>query len=108
MTHIKETIMMQETMKENSTTDVAIRPFRVNFPEAALVDLRRRIAATRWPAREIVTDQSQGVQLATVQNLAHYWQNEYDWRRVEAKLNSYPQFLTAIDGVDIHFIHVRS
>jgi pimeloyl-ACP methyl ester carboxylesterase len=100
--------MMQETMKEDTTSDADIRPFRVDIPEAALVDLRRRIAATRWPAREVVTDQSQGVQLATVQNLAHYWQNEYDWRKVEAKLNSYPQFLTAIDGVDIHFIHVRS
>jgi len=108
MTEIKETIMMQETMKENTTADVDIRPFRVNFPEEALVDLRRRIAATRWPAREVVTDQSQGVQLATVQKLAHYWQNEYDWRKVEAKLNSYPQFQTAIDGVDLHFMHVRS
>jgi pimeloyl-ACP methyl ester carboxylesterase len=108
MTEIKETIMMQETMKENTTADVDIRPFRVNFPEEALVELRRRIAATRWPAREVVADQSQGVQLATVQKLARYWQNEYDWRKVEAKLNSYPQFLTEIDGVDIHFLHVRS
>jgi len=100
--------MMQKPITQDITTDVDIRPFRVNFPEEALVDLRRRIAATRWPEREVVTDQSQGVQLATVQKLARYWLNGYDWRKVEAKLNSYPQFLTEIDGVDIHFIHVRS
>src|SRR6478672_3958308 len=99
--------MMQETMTE-ATTDVEIRPFRVDIPEAALADLRRRIAATRWPAREVVMDQSQGVQLATVQKLARYWQNEYDWRTCEAKLNALPQFITTIDGVDIHFMHVRS
>jgi pimeloyl-ACP methyl ester carboxylesterase len=86
----------------------AIRPFRANIPEAALVDLRRRIAATRWPERETVTDASQGVQLATTQALARYWATDYDWRKVEAKLNSYPQFMTEIDGLDIHFIHVRS
>src|SRR5262245_49548194 len=100
--------MMQERMKEGTTTNVDIRPFRVDIPEEALVDLRRRIAATRWPEREVVTDQSQGVQLATVQKLARYWQNEYDWRKCEAKLNALPQFITKIDGVDIHFIHVRS
>jgi pimeloyl-ACP methyl ester carboxylesterase len=100
--------MMQETMKEDTTTGVDIHPFRVNFPEEALVDLRRRIAATRWPEPEVVTDQSQGVQLATVQKLARYWLNEYDWRKMEAKLNALPQFITTIDGVDIHFIHVRS
>ncbi len=86
----------------------AIRPFRVHFPDEALADLKRRIAATRWPEREIVTDQSQGVQLATVQKLARYWGTEYDWRKCEAKLNALPQFITKIDGVDIHFIHVRS
>src|SRR5215217_841529 len=100
--------MMQETMTEATTTDVEIRPFRVDIPEAALADLRRRIAATRWPAREVVTNQSQGVQLATVQNLARYWATEYDWRTCEAKLNALPQFITKIDGVDIHFMHVRS
>ena len=89
-------------------TQLEIRPFYVEFPQAALDDLRRRIAATRWPAREVVTDQSQGVQLATIQKLARYWQSDYDWRKVEAKLNALPQFITNIDGVDIHFIHVRS
>jgi pimeloyl-ACP methyl ester carboxylesterase len=88
--------------------DNAIRPFHNNIPEEALVDLRRRIAATRWPERETVTDASQGVQLATVKKLASYWATDYDWRKVEAKLNAYPQFVTNIDGVDIHFIHVRS
>jgi len=86
----------------------AIRPFSVNIPEEDLFDLRRRLAATRWPDREIVADQSQGVQLTTVQQLVRYWQNDYDWRRIEARLNSLPQFVTEIDGVDIHFIHVRS
>jgi pimeloyl-ACP methyl ester carboxylesterase len=88
--------------------DAAIRPFRVNFPDEALGDLRRRIAATRWPDKETVADQSQGVQLATVQQLAQYWQTGYDWRKVEARLNAVPQFITEIDGLDIHFIHVRS
>ena len=86
----------------------AISPFRVNFPDEELADLKRRIAATRWPEREIVLDQSQGVQLATIQKLARYWSTDYDWRKAEAKLNRYPQFLTNIDGVDIHFLHVRS
>jgi pimeloyl-ACP methyl ester carboxylesterase len=86
----------------------AIRPFHISFPEETLVDLRRRIAATRWPERETVTDPSQGVQLATVQKLARYWQTDYDWRKIEAKLNALPQFITEIDGLDIHFIHVRS
>jgi pimeloyl-ACP methyl ester carboxylesterase len=86
----------------------AIRPFHVHFSDEALADLKRRIAATRWPPREIVSDQSQGVQLATVQKIARYWATEYDWRKVEAKLNALPQFVTTIDGVDIHFIHVRS
>jgi pimeloyl-ACP methyl ester carboxylesterase len=90
-------------------TGDAIRPFRsVNVPEEALVDLRRRIAATRWPDQETVKDASQGVQLATVQALARYWATEYDWRKIEAKMNALPQFITEIDGLDIHFIHVRS
>ncbi len=94
----------QQTGKDKSD----IRPFKVNVPEAQITDLRMRIKATRWPERETVTDASQGVQLATVQKLARYWGTEYDWRKCEAKLNALPQFITAIDGVDIHFIHVRS
>ena len=86
----------------------SIRPFQINVPEDALVDLRRRIAATRWPDKESVTDQSQGVQLATIQALARYWATDYDWRKIEAKLNALPQFITEIDGLDIHFIHVHS
>jgi pimeloyl-ACP methyl ester carboxylesterase len=86
----------------------AIRPFRVNFPEADLVDLRRRVLATRLPDKETVANQSQGVQLATIQQLKHYWQTGYDWRKMEARLNALPQFITEIDGLDIHFIHVRS
>src|SRR5450432_2441205 len=84
------------------------RPFRVDVPEKDLVDLRRRIAATRWPGRETLADQSQGVQLATMQKLAHYWANDYDWRKVEARLNALPQFITTIDGLEIHYILVRS
>jgi pimeloyl-ACP methyl ester carboxylesterase len=86
----------------------AIRPFRVDFPEEALEDLRRRIAAVRLPSKELVPDRSQGVQLATIRELARYWTTDYDWRRGEARLNALPQFKTDIDGVDIHFIHVRS
>jgi len=86
----------------------AIRPFRMTFPEADVVELRRRINATIWPERETVADASQGVQLATVQRLARYWGTEYDWRKCEARLNALPQFITQIDGLDIHFIHVRS
>jgi hypothetical protein len=86
----------------------AIRPFHMSIPEEALVDLRRRIAATRWPEKETVADQSQGVQLATMRELARYWATEYDWRKCEAKLNALPQFITEIDGLDIHFIHVKS
>ena len=86
----------------------AIKPFRIHFPDETLADLKRRVAATRWPDKEIVPDQSQGVQLATVQKLARYWSTDYDWRKVEATLNALPQFTTEIDGVDIHFIHVRS
>jgi pimeloyl-ACP methyl ester carboxylesterase len=88
--------------------DDTIRPFRVNVPEADLVDLRLRIAATRWPARETVADQSQGVELAKLQQLVRYWGSDYDWRKVEAKLNALPMFETEIDGLDIQFIHVRS
>jgi pimeloyl-ACP methyl ester carboxylesterase len=90
------------------TAKAAIRPFHINIPEEALVDLRGRIAATRWPGKETVSDQSQGVQLATMRELARYWAIDYDWRKCEAKLNALPQFVTQIDGLDIHFIHVRS
>jgi pimeloyl-ACP methyl ester carboxylesterase len=86
----------------------AIRPFRVHFPDEALADLKRRVAATRWPEKETVADASQGVQLATMQKLARYWVSDYDWRKCEAKLSALPQFITEIDGLDIHFIHVRS
>jgi len=86
----------------------AIRPFRVQIPEATLTDMRRRIVATNWPDRETVDDDSQGVPLALIQDLARYWATEYDWRRCESKLNALPQFLTQIDGLDIHFIHVKS
>jgi len=96
-------IQLSATGEDNS-----IRPFHVNVPEEALTDLRRRLAATQWPDRETVADDSQGVQLATMKQLVRYWSTDYDWRKVEAKLNSYPQFTTRIDGLDIHFIHVRS
>jgi pimeloyl-ACP methyl ester carboxylesterase len=89
-------------------TATAIRSFRIEIPERQIDDLRRRIAATRWPTKELVPDRSQGVQLATVQELARYWTSEYDWRRCETRLNALPQFTTEIDGVEIHFIHVRS
>jgi len=93
----------------SQTTDKdAIRPFQVNVPEAELTDLRRRVSATKWPERETVADDSQGVQLSTIQKLARYWATEHDWRKCEAKLNARPQFMTEIDGLDIHFIHVRS
>ena len=95
----------RDTVLENAP---AIRPFRVEVLEDDLVDLRQRITATRWPERETVTDASQGVQLATTQALARYWATDYDWRKVEARLNALPQFMTEIDGLDIHFIHVRS
>jgi pimeloyl-ACP methyl ester carboxylesterase len=91
-----------------ATGDTTIRPFRVDIPDEQLVDLRRRIAMTRWPDQETVADQSQGVPLATMKELASYWGTDYDWRKAEAKLNAYPQFVTNIDGLDIHFIHVRS
>ena len=89
-------------------TETAMRPFQVSIPDAELTDLRKRISATKWPERETVADQSQGVQLATMQKLARYWATDYDWRKCEAKLKTLPQFITEIDGLDIHFIHVRS
>jgi pimeloyl-ACP methyl ester carboxylesterase len=88
--------------------EAAVRPFRIDVPEEDLVELRRRIEATRWPSKELVPDRSQGVQLATMQELARYWATDYDWRKAETKLNALPQFTTEIDGVDIHFIHVKS
>jgi pimeloyl-ACP methyl ester carboxylesterase len=90
------------------SNETEIRPFRVDMPDEAIADLNRRIAATRWPTKELVTDRSQGVQLATSQELARYWTTDYDWRRCEARLNALPQFKTEIGGVDVHFIHVKS
>jgi pimeloyl-ACP methyl ester carboxylesterase len=101
-------VTLSSTPAAAENNDTAIRPFRVNIPEQELVELRKRIAAARWPSKELVGDRSQGVQLATLKALAHYWATDYDWRKAEAKLNSYPQFVTKIDGVDIHFIHVKS
>ncbi|MET8357939.1 epoxide hydrolase family protein [Micromonospora sp. NPDC005171] len=98
--------MAVKTMTRPGTTE--IRPFKVEIPEADLKAMRARIAATRWPEKETVPDQSQGVQLATMQALARYWEKEYDWRKVEARLNALPQFMTEIDGLDIHFLHIRS
>ncbi len=109
------TIQVEDTMTQISATQAAeqtdktaIRPFQFNFTDAELADLRRRVNATRWPERELVTDATQGVQLATMQKLARYWGTEYDWRKGEAKLKAVPHFITEIDGLDIHFIHVRS
>src|SRR5439155_23330007 len=102
---------MTETRNEVARTtglDPEIRPFHVSFPEADLADLRRRVKMTKWSERETVNDTTQGVQLATMQALANYWASDYDWRKVEARLNSYPNFITNIDGLDIHFIHVKS
>ncbi len=96
------------TAVETGREQTEIRPFRVTVSKADLTDLRRRITATKWPERETVNDESQGVQLATMQKLARYWATDYDWRKCEAKLNALPQFITEIDGLDIHFIHVRS
>jgi pimeloyl-ACP methyl ester carboxylesterase len=108
----KETTMAQpDTLHLYSVPQAAaaeIRPFHVNFPEEQLADLRRRIAATQWPDRETVSDTTQGVQLETMQKLARYWTTDYDWSKCEARLNALPQFVTTIDGLDIHFIHVRS
>src|SRR5260370_26114291 len=99
---------MESQTRQTSPTRFAIRPFRINVPEEAVVDLRRRVAATRWADRETVTDRSQGAQLAKIQELVRYWGTDYDWRKVEAQLNALPQFMTEIDGLDIHFLHVRS
>src|SRR5678815_93118 len=103
------------TKTENSTVATMvpndeIRTFQVHFPQADLDDLRRRVLATKWPDKELVADQSQGVQLSTMQALAHYWSTDYNWRKCEAKLNSYPQFITNIDGVDIpvSYTHLRA
>ncbi len=105
----KGNISMAQAQTQGKTeAGDAVRPFSIHFPDEALADLKRRIAATRWPPQETVKDQSQGVQLATVQKLARYWATEYDWRKCEAVLNALPNFVTRIDGVDIHFIHVRS
>ena len=110
--HAKGGTMTQTSATQQGSKQAAdknaIRPFHVNVPEAELTELRRRINATKWPERETVTDASQGVQLATMQALARYWATDYDWRKIEAKLNALPQFITEIDGLDIHFIHVRS
>jgi pimeloyl-ACP methyl ester carboxylesterase len=95
-------------MSSATETAIDVRPFQVKIPEEELAELRRRIEATRWPSKELVADRSQGVQQAALQELARYWTTEYDWRQCEAKLNALPQFTTEIDGVDIHFIHVRS
>jgi pimeloyl-ACP methyl ester carboxylesterase len=96
------------TSRGTVATDESIRPFDFHASDAALADLRRRVAATNWPERELVTDVSQGVQLATMQKLARFWETQHDWRKIEARLNALPQFVTNIDGLDIHFIHVRS
>ena len=95
-------------VSQRPADSTAIRPFHVNVPEKALADLRQRIASTRWPDRETAADASQGAQLAKLQELVRYWGDGYDWRRAEAKLNALPQFTTNIEGLDIHFIHVRS
>jgi pimeloyl-ACP methyl ester carboxylesterase len=97
-----------EAARQTGSDETPIRPFRASFPEAELSELRRRIAASRWPHEEPVDDRSQGVQLAPIQALAHYWATEHDWRKCEAQLNALPQFKTEIDGLDIHFIHVKS
>ncbi|HXL91365.1 MAG TPA: epoxide hydrolase [Streptosporangiaceae bacterium] len=99
---------MTEDVEQARGNTTAIRRFRVGFPEAELAELRRRVSATRWPERETVTDDSQGVRLAMMQDLARYWTTSYDWAKCEAKLNALPNFLTEIDGLDIHFLHIRS
>ena len=95
-------------MSSTVETATEIRPFQLEIPDEQIAELRRRIEATRLPTKELVEDRSQGVQLKTIQELARYWATEYDWRNAEEKLNALPQFMTEIDGVDIHFIHVRS
>src|SRR5436853_1815529 len=111
-TNMKGTAAAEASQPQAASTaeaaTAAIRPFHVEVPEKALVELRQSIAATRWPDRETVSDRSQGAQLAKIQALVRYWGTGYDWRKAEAKLNALPQFVTKIDGLDIHFIHVRS
>src|SRR5262245_14159025 len=113
-TVITGTMALQATLSDaqvlNPQTDAsqAIRPFKIQVSNAELSDLKKRLGATRWPDRELVKDETQGVQFATMQSLVKYWAESYDWRKIEAKLNALPQFMTTIDGVDIHFIHVRS
>jgi pimeloyl-ACP methyl ester carboxylesterase len=99
---------MTEVAQQTGSDKTAIRPFQVNFPDAELTELRRRVNATRWPERETVADASQGVQFATIQKLARYWGTDYDWSKCEARLKALPHFITEIEGLDIHFIHVRS
>ena len=101
-------VVIQSLEVETMPAETDIRPFRVNMPEEVITDLRRRVAAMRWPSRELVADRSQGVQLATLQELARHWSTDYDWRACEAELNALPQFKTEIDGVDVHFIQVKS
>jgi hypothetical protein len=112
----KSTLKEKDTMAQTAATQrsteqasdkTAIRPFNVNFPETELTELRKRINATKFPERETVTDATQGVQLATIQALARYWATDYDWRKIEAAINALPNFITEIDGLDIHFIRVR-
>jgi len=107
-TDIESSVVAQASSTQSTSEDRSIRPFKVQVPQAALTDLRRRINTTRWPDKETVADRSQGTQLAKLQELVRYWGTDYDWRKVEAKLNGLPQFITTIDGLDIHFIHVRS
>jgi hypothetical protein len=97
-----------EVPVETTSARTDVRPFRVSIPEEQVADLRRRIKATKWPEKETVADDTQGVRLATMQALATYWGDGYDWRKAEARINSYPNFITNIDGLDIHFIHVKS
>lgn len=107
-THTEAVAVAQAPATRQAAEDTSIRPFTVHVPEAKLQDLRRRIAATQWPEKETVADESQGVPLALMQEVSRYWATEYEWRKVEARLNALPQFITKIDGLDIHFIHVRS
>jgi len=108
LSDVESSVVAQASTRTTGAEDPSIRLFKVQVPQAALDDLRKRIAATRWPDKETVDDRSQGAQLAKLQELVRYWGRDYDWRKVEAKLNGFPQFVTTIDGVDIHFIHVRS
>jgi pimeloyl-ACP methyl ester carboxylesterase len=105
---ISDDVPFRTPAARTATEDTSIRPFTYHASDAALADLRRRVEATKWPSQELVTDASQGVQLATMRALARYWETDYNWRKFEARLNALPQFVTTIDGVDIHFIHVRS